>query len=127
MFLGLSLRETQKDMTYLLFFLRTFIVRFSLLMTSFQSVFWSSLYFLLALLFARFSPLKLCRFLFCFALLSPYFSVPFNFLARFSRLTLLLLLFSFFMNLNYNNFLRLTRLSFAGIVPLLVDEKRENI
>ena len=61
-FRALAQEKTQKDMTYLLFFLRAFIVRFSLLMTSFQSVFGSSLYFPLALLFARFSPLKLCLF-----------------------------------------------------------------
>ena len=50
------------DTTYLFFFLRPFVVCFSLLITSFQSVFWSSLYFLLTLLFARYSPFYLCLF-----------------------------------------------------------------
>ena len=53
---GLSVRESPDNTTYLLFFLGSFVVRFSLLMSSFQSVFWSSLYFLLKLLFARYSP-----------------------------------------------------------------------
>ena len=48
-------KKPRYDTTYLLFFLRSFVVRFSLLITSFQSVFWSSLYFLLTLLFARYS------------------------------------------------------------------------
>ena len=43
----------------LLFFLESFVFRFSLLMNSFQSVFWSSSYFLLTLLFARNSPFYL--------------------------------------------------------------------
>ena len=59
-------------------------------MTSSQSVFRSVfLYFLLALLFARYSLLYLCLFLFSFAFLSPYsayFGVLSNFLARFSRI-----------------------------------------
>ena len=65
----------------------TFVVRFSLLMTTFQSVFWSSLYFLLTLLFARYSPLYVSLFLFSFAFPSPhfaYFSFLSNFLAFFS-------------------------------------------
>ena len=73
----------------------TFVVRFSLLMTTFQSVFWSSLYFLLTLLFARYSPLYVSLLLFSFAFPSPhfaYFSFLSNFLARFSRLALRLLL-----------------------------------
>ena len=64
-----------------------------------RSVFWSSSYFLLTLLFARYSPFYLCLFLFSFAFLSPYsayFSVLSNFLARFSRLALRLLLVAFF-------------------------------
>ena len=108
----------------------TFVVRFSLLMTTFQSVFWSSLYFLLTLLFARYSPLYVSLFLFSFAFPSPhfaYFSFLSNFLARFSRLALRLLLLAslvplslsfqpiftqnpFSTNLNYNNFLRLRKL-----------------
>ena len=75
------------------------MVRFSLLMTPFQSVFWSSLYFLFTLLFARYSPFYLCLFLFSFALLSPYsayFIVLSNFHAHFSRLALRLLLLVFF-------------------------------
>ena len=108
----------------------TFVVRFSLLMTTFQSVFWSSLYFLLTLLFARYSPLYVSLFLFPFAFPSPhfaYFSFLSNFLARFSRLALRLLLLAslvplslsfqpiftqnpFSTNLNYNNFLRLRKL-----------------
>lgn len=79
--------------------LGSFVVRFSLLMTSFQSVFWSSLYFLFTLLFARYSPFNLCLLLFSFAFLSPYsayFSVLSNFLARFPRLALHLLLLNFF-------------------------------
>ena len=108
----------------------TFVVRFSLLMTTFQSVFWSSLYFLLTLLFARYSPLYVSLFLFSFAFPSPhfaYFRFLSNFLARFSRLALRLLLLAslvplslsfqpiftqnpFSTNLNYNNFLRLRKL-----------------
>ena len=110
--------------------LGSFVVRFSLLMTSFQSVFWSSLYFLFTLLFARYSPFYLCLLLFSFAFLSPYsayFSVLSNFLARFSQLALRLLLLAFFgrsvsffpayflskpflHKLNSNKFLRLTKL-----------------
>ena len=41
-------------------------------MTSFRYVLWTSLYFLLALLFARYSPFYLCLFLFSFAFLSPF-------------------------------------------------------
>ena len=47
------------------------------------------MYFLLALLFARYSPFYLCPLLFSFAFLSPYsayFGVLSNFLARFSGL-----------------------------------------
>ena len=57
--------------------------------TPFQFVFWSSLYFLLTLLFAVYSPFYICLLLFSLAFLSPfspYFSVLSNFLARFSRL-----------------------------------------
>ena len=57
------------------------------------------MYFLRALLFARYLPFYLCLFLFSFAFLSPYstcFCVPSNFLARFSRLALCLLLIVFF-------------------------------
>ena len=110
--------------------LRSFVVRFSSSMTSFQSVFWSSLFFLFTLLFARYSPFYLCLLLFSFAFLSPYsayFSVLSNFLARFSQLALRLLLLAFFgrsvsffpayflskpflHKLNSNKFLRLTKL-----------------
>ena len=85
--------------TYLLFLLESFVVRFSLLMTSFQSVFWSCLYFLLTLLFAIYSPFYLCFSLFSFAFLSScsaYFNVLSNFPARFSRLAVRLLLLAFF-------------------------------
>ena len=89
------------------------------------------MYFLLALLFARYSSFYLCLFLFSFAFLSPYsayFGVLSNFLARFSRLALRnYFLFFFFgaqslffrpiftqnplsTNLNHNNFLPLTKL-----------------
>ena len=49
-----------------------FLVRLFLSMTSFQSVFWSSLYFLLILLFAATFAFYLCIFLFSFAFFSPY-------------------------------------------------------
>ena len=89
------------------------------------------MYFLLALLFAKYSPFYLCLFLFSFAFLSPhsaYFGVFSNFLARFSRLTLRNYFLVFFLvaqslsfrptftqnplptNLNHNNFLSLTKL-----------------
>ena len=87
------------DKTYLLFFRESFVVRFSLLMTSFQSVFWSCLYFLLTLLFAIYSPFYLCFPSFSFAFLSScsaYFSALSNFPARFSRLDVQLLLLAFF-------------------------------
>ena len=82
------------------------------------------------LLFVRYSPFYLYLFLFSFAFLSPssiYFGVLSNFLARFSRLALRLLLLAFFgrsvsffpaiftqnplsTNLKYNNFPLLTKL-----------------
>ena len=95
------------------------------------SVFFLELFvFPFLLLFARYSPFYLCLFLFSFAFLSPYsayFSVLSNFHPRFSRLALRLLLLAFFgrsfsffpayftqnpfsTDLNYNNFLRLTKL-----------------
>ena len=58
-------------------------------MTSFSLFSGATLYFLLALLFARYSPFYFCPLLFSFAFLSPYsayFGVPSNFLARFSGL-----------------------------------------
>ena len=58
-------------------------------MTSFSLFSGATLYFLLALLFARYSPFYLCPLLFSFAFLSPYsayFGVLSNFLARFSGL-----------------------------------------
>ena len=90
----------------------------------------ATLYFLLALLFARNSPFYLCPLLFSFVFLSPYsayFGVLCNFLARFSGLALRRLLVAFFgrsvslypayfqlkpflsTNLNCNSFLRLTK------------------
>ena len=57
------------------------------------------MYFLLALLFARYFSFYLCLFLFSFAFLSPYsayFGVLSNFLTHFSRLALRLLLLVFF-------------------------------
>ena len=119
----------------------TFVVRFSLLMTTFQSVFWSSLYFLLTLLFARYSPLYVSLFLFSFAFPSPhfaYFSFLSNFLARFSRLALrLLFLLLWFLCLFLSSLFSLKTLSprtwiitvfsgwesfsSAGIVALRVD------
>ena len=88
------------------------------------------MYFLLALLFAKYSSFYLCLFLFSFAFLSPYsayFGVLSNFFGRFSRLALRNY-FLFFLvsqslsfhpvftqnplstNLNHNNFLSLTKL-----------------
>ena len=100
-------------------------------MTSFQSVFRSVFVFPSRVALRRYSPFYLCLFLFSFAFLSPYpvyFGVLSNFLVRFSRLALRLLLLvifsvalslsfqpiftqnSFSTNLNYINFLRLTKL-----------------
>ena len=65
----------------------------------FSVCFWTSLYFLLTLLFAGYSPFYICLFLFSFAFLSPFsafFSVLSNFLARFSRPAWRLLLRAFF-------------------------------
>ena len=99
-FLGLSARENP-DKT------RLISSSFSDLL-SFASLCWwpllslfsgAPLYFLLALLFSRHSPLYLCLFLFSSAFLSPYsayFGALSNFLARFSGLALLLLLLVFF-------------------------------
>ena len=59
----------------------------------------ATLYFLLALLFARNSPFYLCPLLFSFAFLSPYsayFGVLSNFLVRFSGLALRRFLVAFF-------------------------------
>ena len=134
-FLGLSVRENP-DKTRLTFSSFSDPLWFA-------SLYWwplfslfsgESLYVLLALLFARYSPFYLCLFLFSFFLLSrsAYFGVLSNFLARFSRLTLRLLPLVFFVcvcvffitlslstqpiftqnplstNLNYDNFLPLT-------------------
>ena len=63
------------------------LLRFSLLMIPFQSVFWSSLYILLTLLFARYSLFYLYLFLFSFAFLSPYY-VYFNVFQTFLRVFL---------------------------------------
>ena len=98
----------------------------------------ASLSFLLALLFARYSPFYSCLFLFSFAFLSlysAYFSVLSNFLARFSRLALHLLLLaflgrsaSFFPAYFHSNpfLLRLKSFSIASIVALRVDLKLQN-
>ena len=134
-FLGLSVRENP-DKTRLTFSSFSDPLWFA-------SLYWwplfslfsgESVYVLLALLFARYSPFYLCLFLFSFFLLSrsAYFGVLSNFLARFSRLTLRLLPLVFFLcvcfflitlslstqpiftqnplstNLNYDNFLPLT-------------------
>ena len=128
-FLGLCVRENpdKTRSTYLLFFFRSFVVRLSVFMTSFFVCFQERL--CIALLLARYSPLYLCLFLFSFAFLSPYsayFGVLSNCLPRFSRLALCRLLLSLFAlslsiqpiftqkplstNLNYKNFLRLTKL-----------------
>ena len=66
-------------------------------MTSFQSIFESSLYFLHTWFFSRYSPFYSRLFLFCFAFLYLYFAY-FNVLSNsaFSRLTLRLLLLVFF-------------------------------
>ena len=59
----------------------------------------ATMYFLLALLFARNSPFYLCPSLFSFGFFSPYsayFGVLCNFLARFSGLALRRLLVAFF-------------------------------
>ena len=117
-------------------------------MTSSQSVFRSVfLYFLLALLFARYSPLYLCLFLFSFAFLSPYsayFGVLSNFLARFSRIALRLLLLVFSWSLGLLLFIlfspktlspqtwirtvssRGQSFSSSGILALRVDQKLQN-
>ena len=98
-FLGLSVRENP-DKTRLTFSSFSDPLWFA-------SLYWwplfslfsgESLYVLLALLFARYSPFYLCLFLFSFFLLSrsAYFGVLSNFLARFSRLTLRLLPLVFF-------------------------------
>ena len=108
----------------------TFVVRFSLLMTTFQSVFWKSLYFPLTLLFARYSPLYVSLFLFSFAFPRRTLPILASFLtflrvfldslyAFYFLLSLVPLSLSFqpiftqnpfSTNLNYNNFLRLRKL-----------------
>ena len=68
-------------------------------MTSFILFSGASLYFLLALLFARYSPFYLCLSLFSFEFFLPYsayFGVLSNFLVRFSRLALRLSRLAFF-------------------------------
>ena len=60
------------------------------------------MHFLLAFLFARYSPFYLCLFLFSFAFHPPYsayFGVLSNFFARFSRLAFRHLLIAFYMRL----------------------------
>ena len=69
------------------------------MITPFQFVLWNSLYFLLSLHFAGYSPFYICLFLFSFVLLSPfstYLSILSNFLVHFSRLAWRLLLPAFF-------------------------------
>ena len=98
-FWALAQEKTQVRTTYPLFFLGSFIVRFSLLMTSFQSVFGT-----LCISFSRCSLLDirlfyLCLFLFSSVFLSPYsayFCVLSNFLAHFSRLALHFFFLAFF-------------------------------
>ena len=91
-------RKPRWDTTYLLFFRGSFAVRFSLLMTSFQSFFWSffafSSLFALRLIFAFL--LMHCLFLFRVPLFWRPFGVLSNFLVRFSRFALHLLLLAFF-------------------------------
>ena len=106
------------------------------------------LYFLLALIFSRHSPLYLCLFLFSSAFLSPYsayFGALSNFLARFSGLALrLLLLVFFFWSLGLFLFILFSLKTLspqtwiitissrgqgfgsAGIVALRVDQKLQN-
>ena len=121
-FLGLSVRENPDKgrSTYLFFFFRSFVVRLSVFMTSFFVCFQERL--CIALLLAKYSPFYLCLFLFSFAFLSPYsayFGVLSNCLPRFSLLSLFALSLSIqpiftqkplSTNLNYKNFLRLTKL-----------------
>ena len=114
-------------MTYLLFILGSFIVRFSLLMTSFQSVFRSVFVFPSRVALHQIFAFYLCLLVFTFAFLSPYSACPFLlscafFSTRFTPFT------SFFfsvavslsfqliftqnpsaMSLNYNNFLPLSK------------------
>ena len=133
-FLGLSVRENP-DKTRLTFSSISDPLWFaSLYWWPLFSLFSGESLYVLALLFARYSPFYLCLFLFSFFLLSrsEYFGVLSNFLARFSRLTLRLLPLVFFVcvcvffitlslstqpiftqnplstNLNYDNFLPLT-------------------
>ena len=106
------------------------------------------MYFLLALLFAKYSPFYLCLFLFSFAFLAPYsayFGVLSNFLVRFSRLALRnYFLFFFFWSLSLFLFVLLSlktlspqtwiitissrwqSFSSASIVALRVDQKMQN-
>ena len=116
-FRALAQEKTQTDMTYLLFFLRAFIVRFSLLMTSFQSIFWR-----LSIFFSRCSSLDFrlwsyaasCTVSRSSRRILPILASFLTFLRVFldSRYSFyfFLSLVAFFMNLNYNNFLWLTRL-----------------
>ena len=99
-FLGLSVRENP-DRTRLTFSSFADPLQFASLCwwPLFSLFLGATLYFLLALLFARNSPFYLCPLLFSFAFLSPYsayFGVLSNFLVRFSGLALRCLLFAFF-------------------------------
>ena len=121
-FLGLSVRENPDKgrSTYLFFFFRSFVVRLSVFMTSFFVCFQERL--CIALLLAKYSPFYLCLFLFSFAFLSPYSAFR-GFLDSLYAVYLLLSLFALSLsiqpiftqkplstNLNYKNFLRLTKL-----------------
>ena len=97
-FFGLSVRENP-DKTRLTFSSFSDPLWFaSLYWWPLFSLFSGESLYVLALLFARYSPFYLCLFLFSFFLLSrsEYFGVLSNFLARFSRLTLRLLPLVFF-------------------------------
>ena len=139
-FLGLGVRENL-DKTRPTFLFSRLLCSLLLFVDDLSLFSGASLYFLLALLFARYSPFYLCLFLFSFAYLSPYSaycSIVSNFLARFPRFALPLLLLAVLValplsfqpifiqnhlstNLNYSNFPRLKSFSFAGIAALRVD------
>ena len=123
-------RKPKYDRTYLLFLLESFVVRFSLLMTSFQSFFWNCLYFL-----SRCSSLNIRLFSYAFScslsrssrrillilasfltFLRVFFDSLYGFyflLSLVSPSLSLQIIFtqkSFYTNLDYNNLLRLTEL-----------------
>ena len=128
--MGLTVRENPDNtlFTSSSVSLESFVVPFFLSMTSFQSVFWSSLYFLLTLLFARYLPftytfscslsrsfriLPILGFFLTFFRVFLNLSYAFYFLLSLVALSLSFqLIFNqnhFPTNLNYINFLWLTK------------------